>query len=136
MNKKKLLPSLAFAALSLTLFASSARGDILPPENEACENKTAGAGCRLNDANGVCEAKKCTRPDYGNWNRDASASPPSIQVDCLKCVVGGSAPDGGAPGDDKDDSSGCAVGGPGARAAGPWLLAGAFSLLLLRRRRK
>ena len=102
---------------------------------------------------GTCRKATCSRLDYAHWDRDASAAPPTMEYECLKCVVGGDAgtdaaaatggaatggsggaATGGAPA--KSDS-GCNVSGQGA-AFGPWLLGGAFAAVVLfaRRRRR
>jgi len=153
----------------LLLLASSARADLPPPNSEGCRMASAGDPCDLDGQSsdggmkaGTCRKATCSRLDYANWNRDASASPPTMEYECLKCLVGsdggtdaamatggaggstggaggstggagGSATGGSAP---KSDSSGCAVGG---RAAfGPWLLAGGFAAAVWfgRRRRR
>ncbi len=81
--------------LSLLLFATPAAADVVPPEVSACQGRVAGAACggELGVPAGVCRDDTCTRLDYLNWNRDASASPPTMQYPCVRCV---SPADGGS----------------------------------------
>lgn len=110
-----------------TCLADATRADVVAPEVATCNALSADAAC--SNGTGTCQPTTCYRLDYGSWDRDASASPPSISYDCLTCVANGDQKN-------KDDSSGCAVGGRFASTAGPWLLAGAFGacVMLLRRR--
>jgi len=131
-------------ALSL-LLAGMAKADVPPLDTEPCRTKAAGAACTYNGAAGTCESASCNRLDYANWNRDASASPPTTSYACVVCKPGtttgtltttGTATDSGTDPAEKKDT-GCQIGGLTARRAAPWMMAGSFSLLFLfvRRRR-
>jgi hypothetical protein len=139
-----------FLACAPILFATllagaSARADVAPPETEPCIGKAVGAAC-VYGGPGTCQNQTCNKTDYYNWDRDASSSPPITSYACVKCIVGTSTttttdtatntnPDGGAP-PAKDDGS-CSIGKQAiAKRVAPWLLAGAFSLLFLFRRRR
>jgi hypothetical protein len=109
--------------LSLALFsfaAPSALADGLPPETWPCMEKKAGDACtdQATGQKGGCVATTCT---------NAKPDGTSTSYACVKCVAG-------AP---TEDDGGCTVGMPRvARRAAPWLLAGAFSLLFLAKRRR
>lgn len=113
-----------------------ARADVPPPEVEACAGRGVGATCMvLGGASGACQNATCTRIDYPGWNRDASATPPTMEYPCVRCVSG-AAVDGGSTVPSRDEG-GCAVQPGGlARAAGPWLIAALPFALLFGRRRK
>jgi MYXO-CTERM domain-containing protein len=134
---------------SVLMLSGPARADLPPPDTLGCLMAREGDACdpdvQQSDGgtkSGTCRKATCSRPDYAGWNRDASAAPPTMQYDCLKCLVG--AADGGADaggGDaagspSKSGSSGCTVSGA-ETAFGPWLLAGAFAAAIwfVRRRR-
>ena len=74
----------------LACFVAPVRADLIPPENQPCEFKQAGAACVLRDVAGTCQTRTCSRLDYAHWDRDASPSPPSTTYACLQCVVGSS----------------------------------------------
>jgi hypothetical protein len=141
----------AFIASLLLILSEPARADLPPPDTLDCRTAKEGDACspdgQPSDAGkpGTCRKATCTRLDYANWNRDASAAPPTMQYECLKCLLGsadggldGSTASGGAGGSagtggsgtggaaPKSGSSGCAMGGRG-RALAPWLLAGGFA---------
>jgi hypothetical protein len=64
-----------------------------------------------------------------NWNRDASSGPPSLSYPCVLCTAIVTQPPG--------EGCSCTIGKASlARRAAPWLMAGAFSLLFLFRRRR
>jgi hypothetical protein len=131
-----------FASVFAT--ASVAHADVVPPDEEPCTGKVAGDSCSFSGKDSTCVTSKCTRRDYASWDRDASDSPPTREVDCLKCGESTStgtadaAPvaDGGtttAPA----GKGGCAVASPHARRVGPWALAALpAALLALARRRR
>jgi len=140
------------SAISLTTFVSAmlflgvaAHADVPPPETEPCVGKQPGDACVYNGS-GTCQNQTCSRLDYANWDQDASPSPPSTTYACVKCVAGlptdtntatdtSTSADGGEP--PSDDDSGCSIGRRSAtQRVVPWLLAAAFSLLFLRRRRR
>jgi hypothetical protein len=159
--RNRLFPFAAAGALlaGLLLLSSSARADAIAPDEEACNQKTAGADCVINGAAGHCAAKTCTRLDYSD------GSPPgSKQVDCFVCVETGVA-DAASPPSNKDsgtgsntnpgdsgtsgatttssngnaenDDGGCSLAAaPIARSVGPWLLAILPMALLRKRSRK
>jgi hypothetical protein len=71
--------SFAFAVVALP---NLVRADVIPDEVAACQGKAAGDHC----PQGACTKSTCTRLDYANWDRDASAAPPSKTESCLKCL--------------------------------------------------
>ena len=73
---------------SMFLVGLPAHADVVPPDTAACSGKQAGAACTYNGATGICQDGTCSRLDYANWDRDASASPPTASYACLKCVTG------------------------------------------------
>ncbi len=109
--------------VSLVLAAPQSRADALPIDAWDCQGKKAGDGCSTTNTgktDGTCKEDLCTTPKW-----DAAA----VSYACLKCIPG--AP----PGDD----GACTVGKQSSvKRVGPWLLAGAFSLLFMlgRRRRR
>jgi len=125
---KKIL--LLSSVLSSLLLASAARADVAPPNLEPCVGKAIGAFCLTATAvPGTCQNSTCQRIDYANWNRDASSSPPSLSYPCVLCTAIVTPPPG--------EGCSCTIGqGSLARRAAPWLMAGAFSLLFLFRRRR
>jgi hypothetical protein len=132
-TRPSLLAAITFAAL-LSL-AGTAHADIPRPEREVCTGKQAGAACTYGSVSGSCRTAKCNQRVM--VMTDAGLAWDTKDVDCLTCQSGSAAAaDGGTTGA-KDDDSGCSVGRRGgARAVGPWLLAGLSSLLFLRRRRQ
>lgn len=142
----------ALALLVPLTVTATASADVVPPDVEACDQKSPGDACTLPTGGGTgrCATLKCTRRDYGNWDRDASSSPPEIQVDCVKCVALGAAdrdgasttrvdsgtsePEQSTSGTSNDDG-GCSV--ALVRSAGPYgiALVPAAILALARRRR-
>lgn len=157
-----------FAACVLLAASAPARADVPPPDTLSCRMASEGDPCDPDGVmtpdggtrTGTCRKATCSRLDYANWNRDASASPPTMSYECLKCTVGGDggtadvAPrtDGAAPAtggsggqggsatggsSGAGDDSGCSMGG-GPRALGPWVLAGGFAAAVWfgRRRRR
>jgi hypothetical protein len=155
MNTRRFaLPALSI--VSLLILCDLARADVPPPDTYSCMALNPGDVCDLDatpfssvDAGGrrgICRVATCSRPDYANWDRDASASPPSMQYQCLKCMSG---LDGGSDGalvvdgatsdvapTSDSTHSGCAVAGPRSRAFGPWALAAAFAAMVLFARRR
>jgi hypothetical protein len=157
--------SFVVVATSLTLLPARARADLPPPDTLSCHTASVGDPCdpdgQATDGGtkaGTCQKATCTRLDYANWNRDASAAPPTMDYECLKCVIardagtdaasatggaggaatggsGGAAATGGAAGGAPKSDSGCAVSGPGT-AFGPWLLAGGFATAVWFARRR
>jgi hypothetical protein len=123
--------------LSLLLFATPAAADVVPPEVSACQGRVAGAACggELGVPAGVCRDDTCTRLDYLNWNRDASASPPTMQYPCVRCVspADGGSGDAGAP---TPSQGGCAVGSSLGRRVGPWALVALVWAAFLGRKRR
>lgn len=78
----------ALLLASILLIGLPARADVIPPDTAACSGKAAGAACTLSGSAGICQDGICSRLDYANWDRDASASPPSTTYACAKCVTG------------------------------------------------
>ena len=114
--------------------APSAFADVTPPDVSACSGKSAGAACAPSaGVVGACVASKCSRFDYGSWDRDASSTPPTVEYACVRCVAGatpadaGSGTDAGTTPAASDDSGGCSL---AARKAGPWALAVVPALVL------
>lgn len=121
--------------LAAMAVGSGARADVVPPDVEACNGRAAGAACTvMGGAAGACRNDTCSRIDYAGWNRDASATPPTMQYPCVRCVAGATVDAGTSGGG--DDGGGCSVQHRAARAVGPWLLAALPFALLLGRRRK
>ncbi len=117
---KLFLGSFFFSLTLLSAAAPLARGDALPPEAWPCMEKKAGDACtdQSTGQKGGCVATTCT-----NTKPDGT----STNYACVTCV----------PGAPTEDNGGCTVGMPKvARRAAPWLLAGAFSLLFLAKRRR
>jgi MYXO-CTERM domain-containing protein len=76
----------AILGCALCFAASGARADVVPPDVTSCDGQKAGDLC--NGAEGVCQNAECSRLDYAHWDRDATASPPSITYACVKCMNG------------------------------------------------
>ena len=127
--------------------ATPAVADVIPPDVYQCNNLSAGDTC----AAGKCQTSTCSKLDYSHWDRDASASPPSMTYSCLKCTAsgggsgigGGSSSttsststkvDGTADANGPQGSCGCSVVGRTMNGIAPWLLLGALWLPLLRRK--
>jgi hypothetical protein len=132
--------SLALAFLLSVGLAGAARADVPPPETMACwtssgsvEPLALGSRCTFNGP-GTCQNTTCTRTGIANWDRDASATPPTNTYACVACVPNGGGKDSGS--DQTKDSSGCAIGGPLARTIGPWLAAGLFAAAMMLARRR
>lgn len=122
--------------LAALAVGGAARADVVPPDVEACNGRAAGAACMvMGGASGACRNDTCSRIDYPSWNRDASATPPTMQYPCVRCVAGATV-DAGTSGGGGDDGGGCSVQHRAARAVGPWLLAALPFALLLGRCRK
>ncbi len=122
--------------LAALAVGGAARADVVPPDVEACNGRAAGAACMvMGGASGACRNDTCSRIDYAGWNRDASATPPTMQYPCVRCVAGATV-DAGTSDGGGDDGGGCSVQHRAARAVGPWLLAALPFALLLGRRRK
>jgi hypothetical protein len=126
------------------------RADVIPPEVDACRNKAVGAACSTSGLTGSCQNQTCHRLDYSSWDRDASASPPSMAYACVECTTatdtntststGTNTATNNDGGDSPTkDSGSCSIGTPSAaKRVAPWLLAAAFSSLFLigRKRRR
>jgi hypothetical protein len=150
------MPRLAFAASFATasLLTSLAFADAIAPDEGACPSKTAGVACKIGSKNGTCVNATCTRLDYANWDRDATAGPPSKQEPCVLCNTDGGVVDpvDAGPADaahalgaeppttpTSASSTGCSVAAAvGLKAAAPLALAAVVPLgiLLLGRRRR
>ncbi len=157
--KKRIVFSARQVLLAALLVGPDARADTPPPEAFDCTWKSEGAACTYVGA-GVCTRSTCARSDYLRWDRDASASPPVTTYDCLKCVTGtasntstathtttqtGTASNTSTTSttatttdtSTSTDNSGCSLGkSASATRVGAWLMAAAFSLLFLARRRR
>lgn len=146
------------------LFSLPAFADVITPEDAACRNKSPGDVCDESlTHSGICRKSTCSRIDYRHWDRDASASPPSLTYDCVVCDtrtpndestapanddtaprnatqdnLGGTQGVGMAsPGNGSSAANGCSVGPVDASSLlGAWLLAGLVPLALARTRRK
>lgn len=112
------LPCLLVAAA----LSTPARADVPPPDTFSCRNANEGDPCDPDDQGradagpkrGTCRKTTCSRLDYGGWNRDASATPPTMNYECLKCMVGGN--DGGADFAPPSDAARPATGGSGGQS--------------------
>ena len=128
--------------LALVLATAPALADVVPPDVDACNGRAVGAACgggMTGVPAGTCRNATYTRIDYAGWNRDAMATPPTMQYPCVRCE--GGAADAGAdagtatpPATSSDN--GCAVGSTVGRRVGPWALAGLVWVVLLGRRRR
>ena len=102
-----------------------------PPDTGSCAGKQAGFACKTDKGqSGVCEVRTCSYTGYRSRNPNDV-----VEHDCLKCVEGN--------GDNRWNSGGSGGGnssatgaGSIAKAVGPWFLAGLFSLLFIKRRRR
>jgi hypothetical protein len=120
----------------------SARADVPPPDTQACSGKAAGDACTYGSA-GTCQEGTCSRLDYFNWDRDASAGPPSTTYACMKCVPGTTTATATTTATNTNtdsstsDDGWCSVAKvPTVGRVGSWLMAAAFSLLFLAGRRR
>jgi len=104
---------------SLLLACPRARADGVPVDAIDCYSKKVGDACvgTATGGNGVCKNDTCTTAKF-------DAAPSSYA--CLKCV----------PGDAPDDGSCSFAKQRTVRRFGPWFLAGLFSMLFLRGRRR
>ncbi len=99
---------------ALFLISSAAMADVIPPEESACDGKSPGDACTP-PSGGTCVASTCSRLDYEHWDRDASATPPSVSYDCVRCSTSGPV-DAGSSGTDagtSDGGGGCSASGAG-----------------------
>lgn len=123
---------------AIALSARSASADVPPPGFEECRARDAGASCTLGSVAGTCRETTCSRLDYLNWNRDASATPPTVTYACVLCQTT-SASDAGNDASTTPptpaSNGGCSVADVG-RAVGPWALAAIPLALALRARRR
>jgi hypothetical protein len=104
------------SCLASTLVAAPAVADVPPPYTSTCVNRNAGDACDLiafplppadgGNPRGVCGWSTCSRPDYTHWDRDASASPPSMQYMCLMCMASADGGSGDGPSADGPVSDG------------------------------
>jgi len=107
--------------LAAIALSSSARADVPPPDTLSCRTASEGDSCDPDDQakidgglkRGTCRKATCSRLDYGNWNRDASATPPTMSYECLKCLLGN---DGGADFAPPADAAVPATGGSGGQS--------------------
>lgn len=125
---------------ALLLLVGTASADVPPPGFEECRAHDAGTSCMLGSVAGTCRATTCSRIDYAGWNRDASATPPTVMYACTLCQTGAATDagnDAATTPSTPASSGGCSVADVG-RAVGPWALAAlplAIALLSRRRRR-
>jgi hypothetical protein len=125
---------LSLALLFSVCLVGVARADVPPPEVTACHANAGGilpigSPC-INNGLGTCQNTTCTRTGIANWDRDASATPPTNTYACVACVPVSIGTDLGG------DGCGCAVGGRLVRTVGPWLAAGLFGAAMMLARRK
>src|ERR1700722_21015467 len=148
---------------ALTLTSGAAWADVIEPDEEACQGKSAGAACTVDDmvsgTPGTCTESTCTSAVY---TCDGSTNPHggpcgSTTSPCLICEAtdGGGATDAGHPVIDSGTSTTNADGGPAtsppaenastggslspgsfAGSVGPWLIAGIVPLVVRRRRNR
>jgi MYXO-CTERM domain-containing protein len=130
-----------FGLALATLAPASASADVIPMDVTACDMHTVGAACMDSEGSGICTMDTCHRLDYAHWDHDASASPPSMAYDCVRCVVGGPIDAGPSGGDDAGPSpmapppaARCAA-SPGTGGSAAWIAALGVALALARRRR-
>ncbi len=124
---------------ALLLLVGTASADVPPPGFDECRAHDAGTSCILAGVAGTCRATSCSRIDYAGWNRDASATPPTITYACTLCQTGPTSDagnDASTATSPPASSGGCSV-AEVERAVGPWALAALpLALALLSRRRK
>lgn len=122
---------LAAAIVGSLTFTSIAHADVIPPDVDACQGKTAGEACSVMESAGACKDDTCSRVNYGAWDKDAMPSPPTTSYACVRCIAGATPTKNVAPA--TDDKSGCSFG----RSAGPFALACVPALVigLIKRRR-
>lgn len=132
----KLLSALTLSA-TLLLCAAPAWADVIDPAEADCQGKAKGDACE----SGTCQDGECCRNDYSE-----GTPPKTVCSPCLLCKAGQPAgedmaqadqgqPDQGAPAEKQpEEKDGCAA--VGEQSTGMLsLLAGAFALVTLRRRR-
>lgn len=133
------LASLAFASLLFAPGPTPARADALPPDVLVCDMAALGSSCPVDGQQGACTLSTCTRIDYAHWDRDASASPPSMEYECARCIVGGPS-DAGAPdasASPTPHASGCTASPAGqAGVSAAALLLGLVTAVVVTRRRR
>ncbi len=129
--------------------SQGARADAIPPEQDACTGKTAGANCQDGDKSGTCVDATCTRLDYSR-----GTPPRSVEYACVKCdtsaarpvsdpivepVADATAPDATEVGAEATPTTGTQAGGSGCAGgelAGALGLAGVLAALGWRRARR
>jgi hypothetical protein len=99
MTLRHTLSASCLASALLALSAAPAAADVLPMDVTECDMHTVGSTCTDPAGGGVCTMSTCTRIDYAHWDRDASASPPSMVYDCVRCIVDGRSDSGTVPSD-------------------------------------
>ena len=127
-NRLRILMMLA----SLLAVGAPARADIIPspPNTVYCLDRQVGSTCKTDmRQSGVCQTVKCNRIKYTSHGPDGL-----VEYDCLKCVEGsdGNSGNGGNTG----GYSGAMGNGSVTGMVGPWFLAGLFSVLFIKRRRR
>jgi hypothetical protein len=116
----------SLSLLALMGLPGGAQADVPPPDTWACRDVNEGAACDPDDQRplagadagskrGTCRKATCSKLDYASWNKDASASPPTLMYECLKCMVGDN--DGGAA-VDAASADAAATGGAGGAGNG------------------
>lgn len=142
MTRLRLAWFLSASVVAVTTVSTVARADAVPPAAYACDSNAApghfdasklGTSCQVGSsgATGTCQKDTCTGIDYGAWDRDASATPPSKSFDCLSCVAGDAGTSSGGSSSGTSSDSGCKASGAPAGGAGPWLLAALVPLAIL-----
>jgi hypothetical protein len=126
---KHVLNSIA-ALVLLLAFGAAARADLAPPETAPCQGLQAGAACTFDNTAGTCQNQTCVSL-HGSY-------------DCIECITATGTgtrtatltkTDGGEP--PATGNGACSIGElAGVRRVAPWLVAGAFSLLFIARRRR
>jgi MYXO-CTERM domain-containing protein len=120
----------ALSALALGLVLGSvgaARADVPPPNATQCNGKNPGDACTDDTGNrAVCKESTCSRLVNGG-----GGPPTSVSTTCTLCI----ATDGASTstGSSRSCGRGCST-EPAAAGSAYWL-AGAFAMLLLRRRK-
>jgi hypothetical protein len=131
----------ALLAASILLLATPAFADVIDPNEDACSGKAKGDACDLNggQGGGACQDGECCRLDYSNGTPPKTVCEPCLLCNAAPIITTTPPPEQPAePTPEKkqpEESSSCAAAGPGATSMLS-LLAGAFMLTNMRRRRR
>lgn len=78
----------AAALLVGALLPLTATADLIPPDADACDGKSAGDPCQINGVeDGLCTTSTCSKLDYTD-----GTPPKSVEYECLRCEPAESEP--------------------------------------------